>query len=187
MELATSVVLSVVVVFLFLTILGTMREVSILRGEVAAFRQLILKPPVPSFASGALPLAAARALSVLPERPKERAHALLFLAQGCGGCDDLLRKVREALRRSEIRPDDLTFVLAAASEDAGVFRAAAEVTPRVILDSTDEIFRACEVHSTPTLFIVAGSSPQVTDYVFGGDVDWIRQRVHQRSPTLSLT
>lgn len=184
MEFVIPLVLAAAVLFLFLTILGTMREVTLLRGEVAAFRQLILKPPVPSFATGPLPAVATEALSALPSRD-DRTHALLFLSQGCGGCDDLVRKMGAAIRSGAVSSDDFTFVISAASRDSGLVTAASAVTSRVLLDASDEIFKACEVRSTPTLFIVAGSSPQVTDYVFGGDVEWIRQRVRRTTTLLS--
>jgi hypothetical protein len=74
-------VLGIVVLLLFLVILGVMREVVILRGEVTALTQLITIPPAPSFLGKRVPNALARKLpSNLAASSIQEPHVVLFLS-----------------------------------------------------------------------------------------------------------
>lgn len=53
------IILATGLLFLFATVLGTMREAVILRGDVAALAQLITKPPLPSYLGEVVPAAIA--------------------------------------------------------------------------------------------------------------------------------
>jgi hypothetical protein len=171
--------LGVALLFELMIILGTMREVVILRGDVRALGQLITKPPSPSFLNGPLPGVLGSELRNFFSHQSipQHMHVVLFLKSECAGCEELLFRLRETLIRHEISPDDISCVVLAASTSDPSYQAERAVSRHVILDYDGAILRACEVRGTPTQFAVRVRDLHVVDYTFGGDVAWIRQRL----------
>lgn len=176
------IILATGLLFLFATVLGTMREAVILRGDVAALAQLITKPPLPSYLGEVVPAAIAEEIGgrIGFSCDPPRAHVLLFLRDGCSGCEGLLGDVREAVGRGTLSPVDISAVVSAASHDAPVVRAAEAVSGHVTLDERAVLFTAAEVRGAPTLLAIWTDSLRAFDCEIGGDVGWIHERLQQR-------
>jgi len=182
MELAfgVSLLLASAILFAFVLILGMMREVVILRSELEVFRRLVTNPPALSFAGKQVPAALRTALAAVglgaSDRQVERT-AVAFLSASCGGCDALVADLRAAVVSARVAPESLAFVVSAPSEDGPLFRAARGLSSRVLLDRDGRLFQACEVEATPTVLILEGPGSRVSDHVFGGNAEWIRERL----------
>jgi len=176
------IILVVAALLLFLLILGLMRETVILHGHVTALSQLITNPPIPSFIGKSLPHQLARELPPVSVARTwlPRAHVILFLRSNCGGCEDLVAGLEEEIKRKFVSKDNITCVVAAASVDSPVFRAAQSVSRNTVLDVTGDLLKACEIQGTPTQLAIWTDTLNVFDYNYGGDVEWIRQKLQQQ-------
>jgi hypothetical protein len=175
-------VLAAAVLLLFLVILAVMREAVILRGQVTALSQLIVTPPAPSFLGKPLPRPLARALAWNDgtTRGAPRPHIVLFVSAGCSGCTQLIADLRDAVQMDLVPADGVSCVVSAPSEDAPIFRAAQAVCRRAALDDSGALLDEGEVKGTPSLLAFWSDGREVFDYKIGGDVEWIRQKLHQR-------
>jgi len=178
--------LAAAVGFLLLVVLGALREVMVLRGEVAGLSQLITDPPPPSFVHAdngsdtRAPDALIRALQEANPLPMPSRQIVAFVAPGCGPCEDIARDVSALLNNGGgYRSEELLFIVGAPRmSEAQDF--AAHLPGRTILDRGAVLRRACEVRGTPTLFLVSAPDFHVTDYTVEGDAQWIATRLtHQ--------
>ena len=98
---------------LFVLILGVMREVVIMRGEVTALSQLITDPPPPSFLGQRLPDALSRRLAP-PEANTSGTPGtwvVAFLSPGCASCKSVLDDVAAAVEDGTLKRGDVRFVV----------------------------------------------------------------------------
>lgn len=170
-----SVALAGGILFVALVVLGVMREVVILRGEVAALSQLITDPPPPSFLNERLPDALSRRLAFVTEgrRTPSRPHVVAFVSPGCEGCTALVRELRVAVGEGRVDPGAVSFVVTwADSAEPDVYHEAAAVADTV-LDADGALARVCEVRATPTLLAVESQGLTVFAHKAGGDPEWV--------------
>ncbi len=183
------IVLVVAVLLLFLVILGVMRETVILDGKVTALSQLITKPPAPSILRKSIPNELAQKLSTLhePSPWAPRVHIILFLRATCGGCEDVVARLDDVIKRRVVSRDNISCVVAADSEETSIFHAARSISRDTVLDASGSLFDACEIRGAPTQLAIWTDTLRVFDYNLGGDVEWIRQKLQQRQETVVAT
>jgi len=168
--------LAVLVVFLTLAVLGAMREVVVLRGDVKAFRDLVQRPPAPSFVGGRLPSLMSKMLPRVHSGSPHGRRLVVFLSPGCQPCQDLADGLSVAIAQGAVRAEDLTPVVwSFTPEEAN--RYASGLPFDSIPDGDGKLARACEVRATPTLFIVSEGAHEVLDYSPEGSVQWVIDRL----------
>jgi len=175
-----SFVLSVAVGVLFLVVLSLMREIVLLRGEVAGLTQVITIPPTPSIIGQRLPTEILSTITAgLAGDPEEESsdHAVLFLSPGCGGCDNVVRELESALADALIVHSRITAVVPASPHAQEVAAPLRSHGVTVISDRGVNLFEACDVRGTPMILAVATSSGQAVDYTYEGGVAWILESI----------
>lgn len=175
--------LGVLTVFLLLAVLGAMREVVLLRGELEAFGQLVKRPPPPSYVDASLPSALVGAIeaALVPCENDDRL-VVAFVSPGCKPCEDLVQGLALAAEQGELRREDLFFVVwAARDEDAE--RLVPDLPGPGVSDSGGSLARASEIRGTPTVFVVSRSDYQVLDYDLEGEPEWVLR--HLAHPELA--
>src|SRR2546423_9052810 len=87
-----------------------MREIVVLRADVKAFRELVQRPPAPSFVNDRLPDALAK---LLPSKRSAGSGKRLvaFLSPGCQPCQDLADALTEAIDAGDVAAEDVTPVI----------------------------------------------------------------------------
>lgn len=167
------VALAVLTGFLLLAILGAMREVTLLRGEVEAFAQLIKSPPAPSFVRTQAPDALKRVLRArVPAAGVDGAQLVAFVSPYCQSCERLAKEVEAAAHAGSVADDRLLFVVWARTE-AEAIEMSAKLPGRTVLDVDGSLATACEIRATPTLFLVSDRDFTVVDYTLEGDAQWV--------------
>lgn len=173
-------VLAFIVAVLLLAILGTMREVAILRSELTSFRELVTIPPEPEwFRKGRMP----RELADLHEFYSRSAHDMLvvmFVSSGCPGCrklvDDLLRKADLSGNKN------LLFVTTptapSASGNPAMMQSIERAGWTLHADAGSDILFAAGVHGTPTAIVM--DRLEAKDYEPAPDVNWVVQQLAQK-------
>lgn len=163
-----------------LGLLGAMREVVLLRNEVRALTRLVTKPSHPEYLGDQVPRSLADAIP--PELAATGAAVVVFVAPGCGGCDELLRRL--VIGRA---PQDRVLLVTTGAEDYEPLRAAEGAGFLVNKDATGALFEASEITATPALLAVDTTTGLAYDYVVGGYLTWIRSvlrpsRLRARAP-----
>jgi hypothetical protein len=172
----------VAVAFLFviaiMLIIGMMREVLILRGEIASITQLIKDPPAPSIVSGPLPSRLAQQLEDV--LMVGRRTVVAFASPGCGPCTVMLDNLRDALHQGDMDAQGVVVIMA--SERGRPDLESAQGLPHVIHDLDGKLAHVCEVRTTPTAFVVGGEDGTVLDYSFGGSIEWMKSKLAAGRP-----
>jgi len=174
---------SVILAFLLLAVLGAMREIVILRGDVKAFRDLVQRPPAPSFVHDGLPPALANELSLDQDGGLDR-HLIVFLSPGCQPCQDLAEGLRSALAEGVLTRRHLTAVVWAFTPEEAE-RYASGLPFDTILDGDGKLARACEVRATPSLFLISTTDYRVLDYSPEGSTQWVINSLFSRERDLT--
>jgi hypothetical protein len=176
--------LTVVVVFLLLAVLGAMREVVVLRGDVKAFTDLVQRPPAPTFVAerDRVPAALSKRLPHATESSER--HLVAFLSPGCQPCQDLASGLSAAVEEGHLAREQLTVVVWAFTHPEAE-RFASQIALPCILDGDGKLSRLCEVRATPTLFIVSADNHKVLDYSPEGSTEWVISRM--KGPALTAT
>lgn len=182
MSIAVALLLSASVVVLFLTVLSLMREVVLLRGEVAGLTQVITIPPAPQVMGQRLPQEILSAITARPAAEQEKQgradHAVLFLSPGCGGCANLVQDLGSALADGLIDGTSLTAVVLGSSRDLGVEAPLRTHGVAVVPDHDSKLFKACDVRGTPMIIAMWTGSGEAIDYSYGGGAQWILECIH---------
>ncbi len=169
------------VAILFLITLSLMREIVLLRGEVAGLTQVITIPPTPAIVGQRLPqeiLSTIMASSLAHgEAHGHTHHAVIFLSPGCGGCESLVEELDSALADTLITPEDLTAVVTTSPHGRVPESPLRAHNVTVIADRDRRLFKACDVRGTPMIVIIDTNLGKVIDYSFGGDVRWIIESI----------
>lgn len=176
--------LGALTVFLFLAVLGAMREIVMLRGDVQGFRQLIQSPPPPSFVSDRLPDALVRRLKpqASSNGSSTRRQLVAFVSPGCGPCESLVEGLSTAVARQQLLPEDAVLIVWAYS-DADAERFARGLALPSLIDTGGSLSRACEVRATPTVFVVSSNDYRVLDYNLEGSTEWVLTRMRMQQET----
>lgn len=170
--------LAVSAITLFLVILGVMREVVILRGEVRALSNLIVSPPTPYYFGERLPRALSEALPSLRDGVyADEPHVIAFVSPGCGPCTDLTTEIRDRVLTRELDPTKISFVVCNASESAEFFKEVASVGSETVADELGRMMTTWEIRATPSLLALSAGDRRVVDFVAGGDVEWIKEKL----------
>jgi hypothetical protein len=167
--------------FLVLAMLGAMREIVLLRAEVATLSRLIRYPPEPSYAQERASVPAMLAPLLEAHESYGERQLVAFVAPGCGPCEGLARDVSAAIDRGQLDAKDVLFFVWAATAretDEMVNRLPGYAVP----DYEGRLARVCEIRGTPALMIVAKDGHAVIDFQYEGDVQWIIR--HLTSPRL---
>lgn len=166
-----------VTVFLLLAVLGAMREITLLRSDVRIFRDLIQRPPAPSFVGGRMPDVLARELERVAwsDGATER-QAVAFLSPACSPCEVLADDLTALVGEDESRRDKITLVVSA-SDDVEAERFAAKLPLRAIVDRGGTLLRACEIRGTPSVFMVSRSEHNVLDYSPEANSEWVLEQI----------
>lgn len=166
----TLTVVSIVTITLLVAILGTMREVVILRSEVTTLSQLILVPPEPAYLDASPPdeLLARLSLRDLRERV-----AVLFLSTDCTSCLRLTRACAEQIESGVLSPDMLHVVLTKPSTHASLTRTLRSCGINIIEDSNGAISSSCSILLTPSALILDKQRSRVESFRSGVSISWI--------------
>jgi hypothetical protein len=172
------------IAFLVLVMLGILREVAILRSEVAALRTIVAEDPPSPLVNESLPR---RVLERLPDLRLgyPGRHVLLVLNDGCGSCHSVVDALREQSLTTASLPDAVTCVVRAQSGDAEIVQLARALTDRVVLDAGGKIWRDLHVHTAPTLFAVDTATGHVVETRTGGDAAWVTRQVTEDAETMT--
>jgi hypothetical protein len=98
--------------FLGVVVLGALRELVIVRQELASLVAVVTEPVTPPVIQQPIPRSVARAIH-LGECTHER-HILAFLGERCSGCLALLRSMQAG---SRVDPEDVTIVISGSGDD----------------------------------------------------------------------
>lgn len=172
--------------FFCLAVLGAMREVVLLRGEVKAFRDIVQRPPPPSFVHERIPAALIAELegALAADRVSDRL-VVSFVAPGCGPCEALVDGLAAAVANGKVDRDDLGFVIWTMEADAGRLLQSRVPSPAIV-DAGGALSRACEIRGTPTVFLVSRVDYSVLDYTLEGTAEWVISRLtNVAAPRLS--
>lgn len=177
-------VLGVIVVFLLLAVLGAMREVVVLRGDVKGFTDLVQRPPAPTFVAEHGHLPAALIKRMPPASGSFARHLVAFLSPGCQPCQDLASGLAGAVGEGHLGADQMSIVVWAFTYEEAE-RYATRLGLPAILDGDGQLSRMCEIRATPTLFVVSTENYKVLDYSPEGSTEWVISRM--TGPALTAT
>jgi len=163
----------VLLVFVGLGLLGTLREVSILQGRVSALQNLLLRPPGPRFFDGMLPERAVATLRAAPLADNVRDFFVVFVRQACPGCANLLQAIKDAVAVNRL--DSERFLCVVCGVPGGLDTRLRDSGFRVINDQPRALAEACQVKQTPTVLHL-DSTLSVLDATVGDDIEWIYSR-----------
>jgi len=109
---------------------------------------------------------------------------LIFLKDGCGGCDHLVTQIRAGVSAGELDPSRLMFVVGVETSATKLLELLEPIGSPNVLDRTGSLFAVAEVRGTPTLFAVWEDTLEVFDYSTGGDIGWLSKALSaERKPT----
>jgi hypothetical protein len=173
-----------VTVLLVLVLLGTMREVVILRGDIKALSQLITNPPAPPYLGKRLPAVLVNHIPIKQSASRDpQCHIVLFLRAECGGCEALCLRLEQEILSEIITKNDISCVVYTNSRLSSIFRHAQSISNTVILDDKGKLVDECDITGMPTQLAIWVDSLEVFDYQVGGSVEWILTRLHQTRAT----
>lgn len=170
--------LATFIALVFLAVLGMMREVGILRGEVQALVNLVTVPQAPSYAGRQLPPTIVDAVRSAYSHPP--GHLVVaFLDASCGSCQELLRALGKAqLPRNQVffvlAQDDYQENSAGHNSDAQFLQRVRRVSDKYVLDGDGRLAETAEAQAFPLLLLVDTSSMVVIDFSVRGDERWIK-------------
>jgi len=174
-------ILGLIVLFLLLAVLGALREVAILRGEIAAWSQLVKRPPPPSYVGRQIPHLLREEVNLnLPndESVASPLRAVAFVSPTCTPCVRLMAGLQTAIERGTLNPARLLYVTWASTVEASEQLASRLPAPAVV--DRGDLGRACEVRGTPTIILLNFLEGKVIDVHMEGDPEWV---IHQLHPT----
>jgi hypothetical protein len=179
--------LGVLTVFLLLAVLGAMREVVLMRGELEAFGQLVKRPPPPSYVEATLPAPLVDVLDeTLAPGVDDGGLMVAFVSPGCKPCEDLVLGLSAAAEERRLRREDLFFVVWA-MKDADAERMVPDLPGQAVSDSGGSLARTCEIRGTPTVFVVSRSDYRVLDYDMEGDTEWVLSHLMHPEPVATAS
>ena len=162
---------------LILLVVGMMREIVVLRGEIAAFADLIKHPPPPTYVGRDLP---DRLRESLEEIGLTSDHLVVaFASPSCGPSSQMLENLAEALADGQLHEDDVVVVMA--TDRGRVDTEMSQGIPNVIHDVDGRLAHAAEVRTTPALVWVSLSQGVALEHHYGGSVEWMMQRLQAAS------
>jgi hypothetical protein len=156
--------------------LGVTREVVVLQEKVAVFSQLLLRPPVPSFLRGSLPRKAIAAVQAVGHK-ETGPFIIVFMRHACGGCRSLAEGLQQATATGLLARDDVICFLEQDSAGSNIESLMRNIAKSVNYESSEVVFRACEVSATPTMLAVNPKTWEVFGHSVGGDAAWAVSRL----------
>jgi hypothetical protein len=184
MAIALAITIALLLV-VAVALLGTMREVVVLQGKVAALTDLLLNPPSPQFLDGILPDLARQELSSAGLDQRAESFFLIFTRQGCSGCASLLQEIKAGVTSGAL--DAQRFACVITGRSGGLEKAVRAVGILVLVDGERHLEEACQVRQTPTVLHLDGGSLKVLDSMVGADLTWIRPRLTPRLAILDVS
>jgi hypothetical protein len=169
-------VLTVLVALLVLANLGTMREIFVLRSELAAFTQLVTTPPAPGWLDGG-PVP-----DVLARFHRQFAAAgaagllLVFIDGACPTCRRLVSDISAGALSAGAAPEVMFIFPEAADRDQRAASLAATLERsgfRCVLDDGHRLHRAAGIYGTPSA--LRYTRDHGTAFQAGVDVEWIEE------------
>lgn len=165
------------VLTLLLVALSQMREIVLLRGEIAALAQLITSPPDPAVMKEGLPAALRERVAELGGGTSGPAlYIIAFLSSDCGPCHDL---AEELATLTAAMPESVRSILPVVGErhgESGLRARLIKAGYQVLLDD-GTLTKECDVRGTPMALACDRDSIHPTEYSYGVDVTWIVARI----------
>jgi hypothetical protein len=176
------------IAFLLLVVLSLMREIELLRGEVAAVTTLVKNPPPPSFIGDVAP---ARMKQVIERELScdtgSSRQILAFVTPSCGPCENLVSGMAVAIRDGRLNRDDILFAIFALPL-SGWEQWSRKIPARAIADIEGRLAGACEVRATPAMFVISRHDWKVLDFNLEGEAEWAISRLSPAvMPPLTMT
>lgn len=171
-------------VFLLLAVLGAMREIALLRSDVRVFRELVQRPPAPSFVGERMPEVLARELQrVAWSQGGSDQQVVAFVSPRCRPCEVLADDLAALVGDDPRRGDEITLVVSAYDDDEAE-RFASRLPLRTIVDRGTTLLRACEIRATPSVFVVSRADYSVLDYSAEGSSEWVLEQITTHQPAV---
>lgn len=172
-------VLAGLVGFLVLVQLGTMREVVVLRSQLASFSQLVMQPPEPSWLETGRVPAQLREQHTQLAASDDECLAFVFVESGCPSCRVLVAEC--AAERSADLAARVAFVVLDkphnSDEAPGINETLTENGFRYIRDPDSSLLHAAGVHGTPTAVLVTHNT--AVAYKAGVDLQWLMKQLSE--------
>lgn len=178
--------LSAFSLLLLVALLSTMREVVIVREELAVIQAdrisdssaPLLGLPLPTSLRDASCLGQlGRSYDTEFHHDTAAPHILIALGHRCSGCERLSRDLIGALAREELTPDQVSVVTDKAEPNSSVGQLI-EHGVKVCEDRTGDLMAELKIVVTPSLFALSGLNQIVSDYKQGGSMTWILDRLN---------
>lgn len=173
-----------VAVIAFIAVLGVMREVVVLRGELDRRDHVS-----PSYLGSRVPPAMAAALSDHDRCLEGRAFILLFVSGGCSSCMALLDDLQASSQDRKKLVAERTVVVAMGGKSAvedqlrslGISTVSSEGDP-------ERIVELAEVEATPSALLITNPGFVATEHRIGVGLEWMISRAMRiREGSLELT
>lgn len=176
--------LSVLVVLLALANLGTMREIVVLRSELASFAQLVTTPPSPPWMEhGQPPDALVQLHDRLVNEPGSQV-LLLFIESNCPTCRALVSELSQCDFSNAVRERLVCIFPGRQVDDSRTMSLSDKIKNSMfgcVFDEGNQLYSAAGVFGTPSaLLITREKGPAFKSRV---NLEWIQDRVVRPVPT----
>lgn len=175
--LVVGLVVVVICLILFLGLLGVMREVVILRGEVRGLSHLILMPPEPPYVGNPAPDLLQQRLQPVSFPDSQEDLIALFLSSDCAACGSLMSDCEGEFDSGGISPERFVLVAAGVDERSRLVRRLKMSGAAVIADPDRSLVTECGVIITPSALMISASEMSVTSFRAGVSMRWIMEQV----------
>lgn len=152
-----------------LLFLGLLREIVLLRQQVAAVSDLVTEPPVPDYIGRLTPDHLQKLVIDASD------HVFLFVSEGCPSCEQIMAELiaRNVGRTSNVARLRMIVLGDVSRNDTRTMldRLERSCGWTQTVDSDGTISAACKIYGTPTAVLVSNSI--ATEYVPGVTAEWV--------------
>lgn len=180
--------LSALIILLTLANLGTMREIVVLRSELASFAQLVTTPPSPPWMEhGQPPDALVQLHDRLTDEPG-RQILFLFIESGCPTCRTLVSELSKSDLPNAVRERIVCILPGRQVGDSRTMSLSDGVKLSMfgcVFDEGNRLYSAAGIYGTPCALLM--TRDKGVDFKAGVNLEWIRDRVVRPVPISPLT
>lgn len=176
--------LSILIILLTFANLGTMREIVVLRSELASFAQLVTTPPSPPWMEHGQPPDALVQLHDRLTNEPGRQVLFLFIESGCPTCRVLVSKLSKSDLPNTVREKIVCIFPGQQVDDSRTVSLSNEVKLSMfdcVFDEGNQLHSAAGIYGTPSALLM--TRDKGLDFKAGVNLEWIRDRVVRPVPT----
>jgi hypothetical protein len=176
--------LSVLVILLALANLGTMREIVVLRSELASFAQLVTTPPSPPWMEHGQPPDALVQLHDRLANEPGRQVLLLFIESNCPTCRALVSELSQSDLPNTVRERLVCIFPERQVDDSRTASLSNKIKISMfgcVFDEGNRLHSAAGIYGAPSALLM--TRDKGLDFKAGVNLEWIRDRVVRPVPT----